>query len=462
MIRISPDGVIEFIHSEGERIFVCGNKKAYLYGVVDAPDRLCQMATENYSSFLEKKHEIIGTYTLVIVDEDKLHLRLYRSSLGGNKTVYYMKKKDGIYIFSSIKVLNRLGYKFKFNDEHDVVYDFIYNGFIRSKSTLLRGVSKLLTDEYLAVDTGKLCTNRLPRILANESSVSLEEMYETEKQLMNSYIDLALGQDSKISIAISGGFDSNLILHFLKERNLSVNAFSIGGKRGLDETIIAENLCKHSGNVFFQKGFVMHVSYESLKSIVEILEGDVYERGVFLQYSLAKLLKEHDVRYVILGEGSDQVFNQNFYEIKTPAYLTNYSDNPYELGSMLVMKKSYMMLSHFGIVGFYPFIHEDMQQLGAQIYIENGISKLKQKEMCYQFFDDFMIELISKNPGSTSLSALFDSKEDEAEFKQYVRDCNEFYSEDFKISYKYGPGESELDYCLCLEYLRAFKELFCE
>ena len=199
-----------------------------------------------------------------------------------------------------------------------------------------------------------------------------------------------------------------------------------------------------------------------MKEIVEALEGDVYERGVFLQYSLGKLLKENGVRYIMLGEGSDQVFNWNFYVDKVPEYLTNYLDDPYELGIMLVMKKSYMMLAHFGIVGLYPFIHEDMQRLGSKIFKENGTSKIKQKEMCTQFFDDYMNELITKNPGSTSLCALFENKEEEERFIEDVKANNEFYSPTFRISYKYGPGESELDYYLCLEYLKAFKEVFCE
>lgn len=463
VIRISSEGDVEFRYSEDEMIIECGNQiKTYLYGVVNEPETLCQMATEKESSFLDNRHEIIGAYTLVTVDEAKKRLRLYRSSMGGNKTVYYVTMDDGIYIFSSIKCLKNLGYKCEFNDDRDVVYDFIYNGFIRTKNTLLRGVYKLLADEYIEVDSGELIVKSIPRILANESVVSLDEMYETEKRLINSYIDMTLGLKSDINIAISGGYDSNLILHFLKERGVMVNAFSVGGQRGLDETDVARRLCEYNGNAIFHKGSVGRDILSHMKEIAEALEGDVYERGVFLQFALGKLLMENGVRYIMLGECSDQVFNQNFYVDKVPQFLTNYLDDPYELGIMLVMKKSYMMLAYFGIVGIYPFIHEDMQRLGAKIYKENGTSKIRQKEMCNRYFDDYMNELITKNPGSTSLCALFENKEDEERFVEDVKKNNEFYSPTFRISYKYGPGESELDYYLCLEYLKAFKEVFCK
>lgn len=463
VIRISPEGDMEFRRSEGEKKVDCGDGiKAYLYGVVDAPEALCQMAAEDDGAFPAKRHEIIGAYTLVTVDEAKKRLRLYRSSMGGNKPVYYAAMEDGFYIFSSIKCLKQLGYQCAFNDDRDVVCDFIYNGFIRTKDTLIRGIYKLLADEYIAVDSGNMAIGHIPRILADASIVSLDEMYETEKRVIHSYIDMALGLGPDINIAISGGYDSNLILHFLKERGLPAHAFSVGGQRGLDETETARKLCEHSGNAAFHKGSVGRNTLSHMKEIAEALEGEVYERGVFLQYSLGKLLQENGVRCMILGEGSDQVFNRNFYVDKVPEFLTNYMDDPYELGIMLVMKKSYMMLEHFGIVGLYPFIHEDMQHLGAKIFHENGTSKIRQKEMCNRYFDDYMNELIAKNPGSTSLCALFESKEEEEKFIAHIKEHNAFYDPAFRISYKYGSGESELDYYLCLEYLKAFKEVFCD
>lgn len=111
VIRISPEGDMEFRRSEGEKKVDCGDGiKAYLYGVVDAPEALCQMAAEDDGAFPAKRHEIIGAYTLVTVDEAKKRLRLYRSSMGGNKPVYYAAMEDGFYIFSSIKCLKQLGY----------------------------------------------------------------------------------------------------------------------------------------------------------------------------------------------------------------------------------------------------------------------------------------------------------------------------------------------------------------
>ena len=93
---------------------------------------------------------------------------------------------------------------------------------------------------------------------------------------------------------------------------------------------------------------------------------------------------------------------------------------------------------------------------------ENGTSKTRQKEMCRKYFDSRTNRLVDKKPGSTSLCALFRDPSEEEAFIAGVQKSNEFYDPSFRISYKYGPGESELDYYLCLEYLRLFKKIFCD
>ena len=120
--------------------------------------------------------------------------------------------------------------------------------------------------------------------------------------------------------------------------------------------------------------------------------------GSSFQYALAGLLKTHGVRSVLLGEGADQVFNRNFYDSREPSYLTNYNDNPYELGAMVVLKKSILMLDAFGITGLYPFISRQMQKLGAQVMEENGTSKTGRKRCAGNFLTAAQTVWWTKNP----------------------------------------------------------------
>lgn len=450
LLEISENAAPRFLHCEGERVFERDDKCTYIFGITDG------------SAFSDLRESLAGAFIAVEFEKREGVCRVIQSRLGGNKTVFYMEHGGKTYVFTSIKLLSKLGIACRFNDNHDIVCEFIYNGFIRTRDTLICGVYKLLADEYLRIEGGRLRVCSFERFTAAPKNIGTAEIYELECGIIGRYIALAERNDSALNIAVSGGYDSNLILHVLRQSGKKARAFSIGGSRGQDETAAAARICDAAEETSLETAYVTRNTLGELESIVRILEGSVYERGVFLQYELAKLLSQNGVSCVLLGECADQVFNRNFYDLKEPDYLTDYIKHPYELGTMVVLKKSVLMLDAFGISGIYPFTDGDMLRLGAEIYEENGTSKIRQRQMCDAFFDDKIRSLIEKLPGSSSLCALFADEEEEAAFVRRVQETNPFYDPGFRISYKYGPGESELDYYLCLEYLRVFREIFCD
>jgi asparagine synthase (glutamine-hydrolysing) len=461
MLEVGPGGSARFLFSQGERVIDRGDEKVFFFGAAREKERSAGVQAD-LPLIRTLRDAYRGTYTAVTVNASASRCAVTQSPMGGNLPVYYLSSGDRYYVFTSLTLLSIIGRRCRFRNDPELIAEFIYNGFIRSRDTLVEGVYKLLPDEYLEFPGGEMRLGKFERKKAIPAAVSLEEMYQREESIINAYIDIAAEDGENLNIAVSGGYDSNLILHFLTGRGLNVRAFTVGGRRGQDETGTAEKICAHYTGVSLRKGTVDGGVLRCMGEIVKALEGNVYERGVFLQYALADLLRRNGVRYILLGECSDQVFNRNFYRVEEPGYLTNYTDHPYELGTMVVLKKSVLMLNAFGITGLYPFTDEDMLDLGAEITEENQTAKIRQKEMCGAFFDPFVKGMIEKKPGSTSLCALFRDEAEEAEFIANVQRTNEFYDPSFRISYKYGPGESELDYYLCLEYLRVFKQIYCE
>ena len=457
LIEISGKGKIRFLYTAGEQIFKNGEQIIYVYGLSDQ----FALSREERIDWSHLRHEMKGTFTAVSLTEDFCHSQIIQSVLGGNKPLYYMEHESNFYVFTSLKLLSLLSYRCCFQENHDILCEFIYNGFIRSRDTLLKGIYKLLPEEYLEVGDGGITVKRFSRVTEKQGSVDLHQMYAREKCIIDSYIDLAVSQKGTIGIALSGGYDSSFIYHCVQNKKLPVHVCSVGGSRGLDETNIARLQYEHAGVGFFHQSYVDSDIRRHLKKIAEIYEGNLYERGVFLQYALAGLLKKHGISHVLLGECADQVFNQHFYEIKELEYLTNYVDHPYELGTMIVLKKSVFMLDYFGITGLYPYTDPRMLQLGAETMKENAASKAMHKQMCTSFLNEYVTQLIGKNPGTTSPCALFEDTAEEKAFMDYVKAENPFYDPAFRISYKYGPTESELDYYLCLEYISSFRKIFC-
>ena len=404
---------------------------------------------------------IFGKYTIVYVNYKTQKLIVESDYFGGYKNVYYTKQNENYYIFSSISCLKSRGFNIEFN--YAIVDEFIYNGVIKTKDTLFCGIYKLLPNESIVAEKSSIAIVK-KTVEFLDSRYDLDNLFLAEKDIISEYIEILKFQDSReINITLSGGYDSNFLLHIAENlyNKKKINVFTCGGERGVDETSIAENIASIYGNVKVNKCVVGNKTLKHLMDIAERLEGAMYERGIFLQYELASTLNAHGVKCILLGECADQVFNINFYEGKENQFLMNYVDNPYELGAMLVLKKSSLMLDSFGIAGFYPFTDRRMIDVGYCTRMDNGVSKEYQKKMCCQIFNPQICDLVGKKPGSTSLRSLFGDEEAEHNFINYVKENNEFYNSAFRISYKYERRESELDYYICLEYLTCVKKIFC-
>lgn len=404
---------------------------------------------------------IFGNYTIVYVNYKTQKMIVESDYFGGYKNVYYTKQNENYYIFSSISCLKSCGFNIEFN--YAIVDEFIYNGVIKTKDTLFCGIYKLLPNELIVAEASSIEIIK-KSVEFFDNRYELNNLFLTEKDIISEYIEKLQCQDNQdINITLSSGYDSNFLLHITEDlhNKEKINAFTCGGERGVNETSIAENIASIYGNVKVNKCVVGNKTLNCLMDIAERLEGAMYERGIFLQYELASTLSTYGVKCIMLGECADQVFNINFYEEKEKKFLMNYINNPYELGALLVLKKSSLMLDSFGIIGFYPFTDRRMVDVGYCTRVDNGVSKEYQKKMCCKVFKPQICDLVGKKPGSTSLCSLFDDDGAEYDFINHVKKNNEFYNPAFRISYKYEGRESELDYYICLEYLACVKKIFC-
>lgn len=460
-MEINEDLNISFFICEGEKIFEEEQQEIYLFGHIIKREESLKEIVTNYKENRTISENVNGNYVLVLNDKYRKEIRVIPDKMGGHKNIYYIKYKNKYYISTSVKGFEKIGFNKKFN--YAVLDEFIYNGVIKTKDTLICGMYKLLVDEYLFFD--KNCAETRKRKVNNDllPSISVSELYEYEKNIIEDYIEECGSKAGNINLALSGGYDSNLILHIARQfKKYDISAYTCGGNRGADETTEAENICKIYGDVSLNTCFVDENILNEMSEIAERLEGALYERGIYMQYALAKKLFHNGVRFMVLGECADQIFNINYYRNGSKQFLMNYRDNPKELGTMLVLKKSVLTLSSFGITGLYPFIDNRMIKIGQTTAEYNETSKKFQKYMCGEFLADEVKTIIGKKPGSTSLAALFADEESENKFIQYVQKTNEFYDPDFRISFKYGERESILDYYLCLEYLKCFKQKFCD
>lgn len=379
--------------------------------------------------------------------------------------LYFVVENDLLYICDSLKVLKSMT-KGKFVLNRSALPIFIRYGFIPGEKTLVSGVKKLPPMKKLVairgkgvevLDDVKMDIDEMGKDLAT----SLETYYEDtmEKAVKDTMSQLQDGK--RCCMALSGGFDSNALLYFAKNKLhvREVHAFSVGGVTGVDETKAAEDITGFYEGVSFSKAMVSPQTLRYLDDIVYRLEGCVYERGIFLQYELAKLVHEQGWKEMMLGECANEVFNGKAYT-PTPDHeafvLPNdyrYLEHPYQMASYIVLTKNMLMLRSFGIKGWYPYLHKEVIGMASR----NGVTKDFHNIQCVRLLPAGVGERLKKQGGTTSLLSLFNGGFD---MDRALEKCK-YYNRKFKLTRRYEPEEAKADYFLTLKYVESFERQFC-
>lgn len=263
-----------------------------------------------------------------------------------------------------------------------------------------------------------------------------------------------------IAMALSGGYDSNCLLRFVKHifPEAHVNAICVGEQNGADERKTAGTIAGFYENVQFSEAVVSPDTLEKLDEIVSRLEGCVYERGIFLQYELAAKLAQSGIARLLCGECADQVFHPRSYTETGDPFVYGFQSTPREMAAYVVLPKSFMMLKSFGIQRLYPYLDQRIVTIGRDTGAINGTDKKFQKDFCRKHLPGEIFSKIGKKGGTTSLKALFDPGFD---IEKGIRE-SKYYDPDFRTTKRFPPGETFMDYYLSLKYIESFERQFCD
>jgi asparagine synthetase B (glutamine-hydrolysing) len=380
-------------------------------------------------SFLD---ELDGVYFVLVYDEKREKIYLTQSEFGCPLPVYYTSTAEKFVVSTSMKLLLQeagIGREFYIPS----VLDFMsYTEIIPNEHTLVKGVEKLVTQRNMAINI----RSRKRDFFSFSPQVRALMPQEAEGRLLDS-----IGNQIKLiarhlrkpacTLTLTGGWDSNLMLSFLEEGNAErINAVTINGGGPTNEIPAVEHVLK-----FYSRDRVQHFTHTMQKSvfamlpdIVWILEGYMFQSGMFLRYALSKLIRGIGSSSVFLGSGADPILNSEMGPGGNLVY------DPYPAGSVVAtmselkktlrnfcigsvigdvyfgvkgeaaenwirrkclrpgfrqryniqieynMKMHELMLNSFGVQGLYPFINKDTVSCAQALRPwNNGKSLYKQK-----------------------------------------------------------------------------------
>lgn len=402
--------------------------------------------------------KINGLYTVVLFDKINNDIYMFQDEFGYLVPLYFYYTDESFVCSMSLrKLIPNIEGIVAIN--RNAVTEFLYSGFICGKETLVDNIFKLPVLYCAKYSCGKINFNKYTPIWYKSVVAN-----DYEELFSHAILDSLSGK-TEANITLSGGYDSNFILHVLKRVGFSINAYTGGGVVGIDESVVAADICSIYKDVTLHVVKVDSQTLEDYPKIVLLNEGVLYERGIFMHYLLAQCLKNDRVNSIICGDGADQVLSKNFvfgvseYENVGSVDHNPWETNPYEMLSYIALKKTGCFLHHYGITPKFPYLNRDFINHANTVKEINGTSKDYHKLKLKEIINPNIYELLNRNGGSTNLKPLFNDK---SRFDKYkaIAQASTYYKMLPPQPNRYGEEENQYDAVLKVLYIMIFEKLF--
>ncbi len=247
-----------------------------------------------------------GMFAFAVWDKRDRRLYLARDRMG-EKPLYYSAACGQLAFASELAGLEY----FKFIDrcmDAFAIGDFFAHQFIGGERTIYSGVRKLMPAHYLVWQKGQTEVRRYWSIpCPNNTSCTEEELCEELAALIESSVRLRLRSDVPLGTFLSGGLDSSLIAHVMRQQGGLVEAFTIGFiDKSYDESDMAEAVAN-------ELEIVHHLQKEELDDVGEINSiidsfGEPYADPSAVPTSMLCRFAHKRVTVALSGDGVDELF----------------------------------------------------------------------------------------------------------------------------------------------------------
>lgn len=358
-----------------------------------------------------------GLYLLFLYDKTTKALHIYQDYYTSPEILYYTVKDNTFYFSNHLQTL-LLESDISRSINKAARMQFLKQGFVSGSHTLLNHVYKISPFHKLTVTTETVIQKKLTYHFFIPDIETGKARWTKD---INRAISLTIPDCERVSLPISGGYDSNYILYFLnKYTDKKMDLFTVGGTSGIDETESVKKIVDAYGRKR-NRLTIRYTSDDMLPNFPDIvwrLGGAVYERGVFLQYKLASALEQADVHTLICGECADQIMHKDFWDcgIENKYPERRGKENLYDFASSIIIKKSGIMLNSFDIKGEYPYTNQQFAGTAISVGTLNSDSKLFHKKICEALLPSHIYKQLHKNGGATFIHSLFPSDQEIQDF----------------------------------------------
>lgn len=257
-----------------------------------------------------------GIFAAVIYDVANARAFLVRDQLGV-KPLFYLARPNAVAFSSEIKALFKLPTAiWSPTLDMDTVSELLDFPHLLSQSkTVLHDVYMLPPATHLQVDTNIIRIHEPKRYWSVEYDPAVEKMdwhtaCDAVEHALTLSINKQMAADVPVGILLSGGLDSSTVAA-LAQRNttLPVRTFTATFNHALDERCFAKTVADHIASNHTEVAIspsdvnnrIEEIAYyyDDLRSV---------DGGLFSLYLIGELIRHTDIRVLLFGEGSDEIF----------------------------------------------------------------------------------------------------------------------------------------------------------
>jgi len=264
--------------------------------------------------------KFVGMFAIAIYDKRSECLYLVRDRIG-QKPLYYLRQGDNIFFSSEINAFFEAGVLDK-KIRKESIYHYLSLLTVNAPNTFFEGVNKLEAGCYIRFDKeGQKQSaywnisdhlNRVVRTSEAESIGRTEFLLEESMRYRNI-------SDAPVSLALSGGLDSSLNLHYSAQINNQISAINIDfeGEQNFNESSVAQAFCKELNIPLFKHTVTEQQFIDTIPLYLDIQRDQpLGDPNFVLMFMLSNLCRQNGSKVLLVGEGGDEIGGY-------PKYLTN-------------------------------------------------------------------------------------------------------------------------------------------
>lgn len=301
-----------------------------------------------------------GMFSFAIYDIEKKKLFCARDRSGVKPFYYYFK--NGIFCFASeIKALRALPFIETSLNERALQHYLLHDAIEYEAEGFLKNIFELFPSHFLEIDlqNNEFQIKKYFDIKINTDFTAYNEQdflhckKETE-QVVTDAILKRLRADVAVGCCLSGGIDSSVISGVIANHNKNFNAFTATfPNEKIDESNYAKDVVDFTKASWHTVTPTAEELTQDFEKLVYALDIPIWSTSTYAQFRVMQLAKQNNVKVVLDGQGSDELF------AGYPHYYTTYVN---ELLRNKQFKQAASEIKNFGNTFWYLYTKENAKR----------------------------------------------------------------------------------------------------